>query len=83
MQAFVQTTKASSNSTQTTRSVSGLAMKSGCENGLILAKVREELQEEIAVLQKKIRIILGTKFSQHLNIVIMDAQYISTVSVSG
>lgn len=65
MQALIQTNKESSNITQTARSASGLAMKSRCKNCLILAKVREELQEEIAVLQKQIQVILGTKFSQH------------------
>lgn len=64
----MQTNQVSSTTTTTTQlvnTVSELAMKGQCENCLTLAKVREELQIQIAVLQSRIRAILCTKVSQH------------------
>lgn len=61
----MQTNQVSSTTTQLVNTVSELAMKGQCENCLILAKVREELQIQIAVLQSRIRAILCTKVSQH------------------
>ncbi|CAM4698373.1 unnamed protein product [Leuciscus chuanchicus] len=62
----MQTNQVSSTTTtQLVSTVSELAMKGQCENCLILAKVREELQIQIAVLQNRIRAIICTKVSQH------------------
>ncbi|XP_077065253.1 uncharacterized protein LOC143716740 isoform X30 [Siphateles boraxobius] len=61
----MQTNQVSSTTTQLVSTVSELTMKGQCENCLILAKVREELQIQIAVLQNRIRAIICTKVSQH------------------
>ncbi|KAK7157392.1 hypothetical protein R3I93_008773 [Phoxinus phoxinus] len=61
----MQTNQVSSTTTQLVSTVSELAMKGQCENCLILAKIREDLQIQIAVLQNRIRAIICTKVSQH------------------
>jgi len=63
--AHMQTNQVSSTTPQPVSTVSELAMKGQCENCLILAKVRDELQIQIAVLQNRIRAIICTKVSQH------------------
>ncbi|XP_039550416.1 uncharacterized protein LOC120495081 isoform X4 [Pimephales promelas] len=63
--AHMQTNQVSSTTPQPVGTVSELAMKGQCENCLILAKVRDELQIQIAVLQNRIRAIICTKVSQH------------------
>ncbi|XP_051574135.1 uncharacterized protein LOC127452590 [Myxocyprinus asiaticus] len=65
---FTTPNQVSSTTCRAASSASGLAMKSPCENCLVLAKVREELKVEITVLQKRICALLCTKNSQQLTL---------------